>query len=601
MVVIIQYLGGIVLIYQTFFRLPSILLRHAIFTILFLPLNFLQFNADALAASRSSEARVNSLADSTKWTPEERWAFRQICAGRVADLAARYPSDASKESQWPQRRVLTSRFLETILLKEPYRGFIARNGVHISGGWFKEKLDLAGARVTCPLRLDASRLDGGVDFTDLHTDYSISLAHSTVIGKATMNGLQTGISLILQEATMAAVSLVDAQIGTDLNLANIILTGEFDAETMHVGGIMLAAGGKFADVVLRGAKVDNQLVMDESVVSGKLDMQDIQVAHSLLMREIQLNGNAQLLYARVGGQLDFSGYQVEPHDPTCGGGAATKPDTKFKTGFKGSGLPGVLDLTGAAFKGGGLPGVLDLTGAHIGAALLFGSCKRRAPRWQKYSWLILRNVSVGALQDRNENCTVSKSACRDAWPPHLVLDGLTYDQLSALNSGEDSNMASRGSDWWVSWLTREQKYSSQPYQQVASVLRKLGYPEDASDVLYAGKNRELQEATSVNKIVLFLLWSFIGYGYHIYYSLLWALFFILFGAIVLRVTGEGPRNGMPYGLTYSFDMLLPFVSLRERDSKIALRGWAAYYFYIHKVIGFVLGSFLIAGVAGLTK
>ena len=467
------------------------------------------------------------------------------------------------------------------MLKEPYRSLIPRHGVRISGARFNDKVDLAGAQIACALRIEDSLLDKGLDFSNLRTEHSVSLKSSSVTGNAEMDGLQTKISLVLQKAKLTDVSLRDADIGTDLNLKGAIITSELDMETMHVGGIVLATGGKFAGVNFSGAKVDNQLVMDESVVNGKLNMQDVQVGHSLLMRETQLNGNAQFLYAKVGGQLDFSGYQVEPNDPTCGGGATEKPK--------------------ANFKGGSLPGVLDLTGARIGAALLFGSCKRRAPRWQTHSWLILRNVSVGALQDRNEDCTVLRSDCREAWPQHLLLDGLAYEQLSALNSGNESNMASRGSDWWISWLARQQKYSPQPYQQTASVLRKLGYPEDADSVLYAGKNRELREAKYPTKIWLFLLWIFIGYGYRLYYAGLWALFFVVFGAIVLRVSGEGHRNGMPYGLTYSFDMLLPLVKLRERDSTIELHGLAAYYFYIHKVIGLALGSFLLAGLSGLTK
>jgi hypothetical protein len=64
---------------------------------------------------------------------------------------------------------------------------------------------------------------------------------------------------------------------------------------------------------------------------------------------------------------------------------------------------------------------------------------------------------------------------------------------------------------------------------------------------------------------------------------------------------EAQINGMPYGFAYSFDMLLPLIKLRERHYSIDLAGWPRYYFYFHKSIGFVLASFLVAGLAGLTK
>jgi hypothetical protein len=76
---------------------------------------------------------------------------------------------------------------------------------------------------------------------------------------------------------------------------------------------------------------------------------------------------------------------------------------------------------------------------------------------------------------------------------------------------------------------------------------------------------------------------------------------VILGAIVLRVSGHGPKNAMPIGLSYSFDMLLPVIRLREKHYAIDLAGPARYYFYCHKIMGWVLASFLLAGLSGLTK
>jgi hypothetical protein len=48
-------------------------------------------------------------------------------------------------------------------------------------------------------------------------------------------------------------------------------------------------------------------------------------------------------------------------------------------------------------------------------------------------------------------------------------------------------------------------------------------------------------------------------------------------------------------------MLLPIVKLNEQHYKIDLQGWVRYYFYFHKLMGYVLGSFIVAGLSGLTK
>ena len=52
---------------------------------------------------------------------------------------------------------------------------------------------------------------------------------------------------------------------------------------------------------------------------------------------------------------------------------------------------------------------------------------------------------------------------------------------------------------------------------------------------------------------------------------------------------------------YSLDLLLPVVRLREQHYDIDLQGRVRYYFYVHQIMGYVLASFLIAGLSGLTK
>ena len=123
----------------------------------------------------------------------------------------------------------------------------------------------------------------------------------------------------------------------------------------------------------------------------------------------------------------------------------------------------------------------------------------------------------------------------------------------------------------------------------------------AALIRYSGRELERSEATDGTWAWLTALKWVIGYGYYPQRSIYWAIGLVIMGAIVLRVSGEGPRNGMPFGLAYSFDTLLPIIKLRDRHYQIDLKTWARYYFYGHKIMGFVLASFLIAGLSGLTK
>ena len=58
------------------------------------------------------------------------------------------------------------------------------------------------------------------------------------------------------------------------------------------------------------------------------------------------------------------------------------------------------------------------------------------------------------------------------------------------------------------------------------------------------------------------------------------------------------RNKIPWGIAYSLDMLLPIIKLRDMHYEIDLSGWARYYFYAHKLAGYVLVGFPAARLGG---
>jgi len=251
---------------------------------------------------------------------------------------------------------------------------------------------------------------------------------------------------------------------------------------------------------------------------------------------------------------------------------------------------------------------VDLTGATVGTLSLGSLCYGQvdAPRnWGAGAELILSNASVHTLSDGL--CRDGGSDCLDDyWPEHLELTGFTYQQLASFDArkedgGKEIDMATRPVKWWAEWLRRQEGYSPQSYEYLASTLLKMGHKDKAKDILYAGKNRELETVAFPENVELWLQRAFIGYGYRIYYALIWVVAFIVVGAVLLRLSREGPRNRMPYGLAFSFDMLLPVVKLRDYHYSVDLKGWVRYYFYFHKLMGYVLASFLIAGLTGLTK
>jgi hypothetical protein len=286
-------------------------------------------------------------------------------------------------------------------------------------------------------------------------------------------------------------------------------------------------------------------------------------------------------------------------------------------------IRGSLNLVGAS-----LPG-LDLTGTRIEAEFRLAE-RDRLPKWSKNAKLTLRNTEVGALQDSAEEEGVfgdrlsgsvenyqesvgeAQERRRTAWPKSLDLDGFTYQRLGGLNTdvGTDAlvtDVAGRGSTWFVEWLAKDEPYTPQPYEQLAKVLGDMGHGQEANDVLYAGRERARERAWNDGDYFRWLGGSLlkltIGYGYGCRYfrALYWVAVMVALGLIVLRCTEKQREKGERIGLWYSLEMLLPIVELRKEHYDIKLERFALYYFYFHKMMGFVLASFLIAGLSGLAK
>jgi hypothetical protein len=327
------------------------------------------------------------------------------------------------------------------------------------------------------------------------------------------------------------------------------------------------------DVVLAGAHVGRTLKLSKSSASEGLDMTGIDVGSDLFLdnarlTELNLLGahvahNLALGRSEIGDLLDMDNLQVgvdlDMHDGTF--------DRIYLANAQ---IGGQLYWGGARFFA-----TVDLTGASVGGALDLSA----TTWWGDPARLIARHAKIGVIPSLSRG-----------WPAVLEIDGLTYRDI-----GEDG-------DNFVDWLdSRLPRYSYQPYEQLAGVLHAQGNNEAATEVRYAARDRERREKTGPFVIWLTLLDWLIGYGYYPYLAGIWAVGLVIAGAIVLRASGEGPRNAMPIGISYSFDTLLPIVRLRERHYQIDLRGWVRYYFYWHKLMGWVLASFLAGGLSGLTK
>jgi len=516
------------------------------------------------------------------WSVVEKWTWGRLCIGQIADLGVRDERSLDPRSTvgWDDERLLGPGFLESVLLHEPWTSALPRQGVRINGALFDAPVELADGRIEHPLQLSNSRFTKRVDFQRIETRSYMSLVRSHFQGQLNLNS---------------------AAISGELDMTDTRVSGRLDMVMTNIGaGLFMRRNAEFTDVNLRGARIGGHLNMIGASVSGTLWMNSASINGPLHMSGDAVFNNINLRGAQVDNQLDMTGATVSGTllmNAATIGGNLHMSEARFGNPITGVFVQtgGNLELAGAELAG------LDLTGAHIGGELLL-AVPDSQPGWRDGARLILHNTAVDAIQD---------TPAPGDWPLELELHGFVYRMLGGM--GGDINITDRGAQSYAQWLARDKPYTPQPYEQLAGVLKRMGHGKEANDVLYAGRERArdlvLEDKQHVVWVGQTALKYTIGYGLGSRYfrSFYWVLALVLTGTLLLRLSGQNrivDEKGKPplqLAFFYSLDILLPIIRLRSRHYNIDLQGFVRYYFYFHQVMGYVLASFLVAGLSGITK
>jgi hypothetical protein len=321
------------------------------------------------------------------------------------------------------------------------------------------------------------------------------------------------------------------------------------------------------------------MFFNSTTVTGDVDLSNTSVGEDLFAHSSVFDGSFYADDLRVGMDLNFSGSQFSM--------GPVLPFARL----------GYLDITDAS-----LPG-LDLSFASIDSVFVLVSAEHSGgPRWWPDAELNLRNAYIGAFQDSEAS-----------WPPRLRLQGLTYTHLGEFQS------------FGREWLGKDSVFSRQPYQQLATALRTAGDPDGAEAVLYAARDRELAKNWRECRYGLGLLrlkgscWSALGLtllkvtiGYGLgsgyFWAVAWVFLFTAIGVGILWFSSAARAKGLLWCFGASLDHLLPIVELNKEftdffddPKRERLSGRQLAYFAVQALIGYVLASFVVAGLAGLTQ
>jgi len=511
-------------------------------------------------------------------------------------------NDPAHADKWSNEREVRAQLIEWICVDESARRLVPR-GIRLLGARITGKLNLSDLKVPFPLvlrncsipermtfenavfpRLElggsyTGEIDGNgivvhshLDLNFLHASGEVWFPNSSIDGNLYATGSHFMRSKVEPQAGLLK------GVGLDLNSSTIrgvvVLCCGFEAD-----GAVNLSGCTVGALFFTGGTFNNP---NTPAISAR----GIRVNHVVFLGSSSELGNGGV---RINGLVEFPGAHVAE--------SFIVSDATF------SGAVG--DLHG-----------FDATGMSA-AALLWQRVKL-----ENGASMNLAAVTVGALIDDSAS-----------WPAtgKLRLYGLTYSQLVGFASDGRSPLDARSR---LRWLALQPEFDTQPYRQLAKVLREQGDEPGATEVLIASENLRYASYGRASALWGGFLNVTIGYGHKPLRTIGWSLLVILIGwpivwaakrAGVMRPTFPEniPHSSEPdyeelHPLLYSLDAFLPFVNLHQEHywwpnskasgdcvifgRKFLLRGsLVRHYLWLQIFSGWLLSAILIAGVTGLMR
>jgi hypothetical protein len=500
-----------------------------------------------------------------EWAPAERWAWKLIRAGNIADFGKYEPTPTdpgtANEDQQDTYYPLSASFLFRVLTDESIRECLTARGVWIRRARFDACVDLSNIEIGRPLRLEGCHFRGGLSLRWARVDDVLSLDGSVVEGTVPSRGYGSGRTVTLDMRGLRAASnilirnkariagdalLVGAWIERTLEVTDgTRVEGAFDAGGLKTGESVLLVGDAVFEgpvslaeariglslrlsgstfkmhVNVAGATIGGSLAAEHAIFEAPVDLGGSKIGLAMIMVRAHFKSELILIETQADGAASLNGAVFENganmhrlNVQTLYMGTYRNENEERSTVCNGQ-----LALTGASIKGdldiGGahLPAdaVLNLTGATVGGELRLGLPPDGQPAWGHGARLVLRNVKAGAVYGWFDGRDASRN---HVWPEErcLELDGLTYDRLGGWRGWPDGGAtgdvtAFQPATWHTDWLRLNGSDSLQQYQYLARILREVGAEKQANEVLYAGRERERARALEEPLVLPGWRWS----------------------------------------------------------------------------------------------
>jgi hypothetical protein len=470
-------------------------------------------------------------------------------------------------------------------------------------------VDFSGSIFCREVNADSMRIDGSLYLGTGDSDVSEVLKHPIACPNSgplqeDKASQQTTTRQKHQEWDIDALNLSKAEITGELVISTARMRGRADLSEIRIGRRLQVYNSSMDSLALFGANLGRLELVNTEIRNkeSSLDAEGISVTHTVYFDRSHFFGNVVMVESEI------------------------KSD---------------LSVRGAKFGAD-----LDLSSARISGDLLIGTAHqytadyaRPFTNWSNESRLLLDHAEVGVVRASLMGWPQQPLQAREfrfagfdtPYPSDPAKDNCGgnlrvtpfgswfsagwnsfWDFIDRHTGGSTQTSSSTlGICYYSNWLAKVD-FTPSVVSWLQQKLKAVGNQTLADHVGILGKNHERDEAWMSGRYLdwfaLALSGLFIGYGYNAWLSGGWAFLFIVVGAVVFKTTSVARRHlhTAPHkafsSILFSFDMLLPFIQLRKEHHELHIREkFQRYYFYFHKIMGYVLGLFLIGALSGLTK
>ncbi len=354
-----------------------------------------------------------------------------------------------------------------------------------------------------------------------------------------------------------------------------------------------------AEIDLKNADIGNDLYFEGAV----LNVSDPETRSCLYGRNARISGDVILDRATTNGRIDLQGVSI--------GGMFSAQDARFEMPASDPTKdPVLLDLSGATvgrevdFDGSLIGGLVRLSDADVTKAV-----KLHQNKGGSRPALDLSGLSCSRL--------VLDATARPQWG-HLKLHGCNFGDINIVEAGE------KETETYLNWVrsATSVRFSEQPYEHLASVLKKQG-KDDIARALLIAKVEDSPTRSTVDVLLRDLSWM-VGYGYSPLRAVWLALAVIVMGFAVFRTAyqrgmlvvkaNNAPAKLKTPNLTllmYSVDVFVPLVDFGvgptyvpgKVDTGMEAREVTLFrvYYWFHVAAGWLICTVAVAGLTGLLR